>query len=112
MLTSNSRRKQHTSVEGVLAKLLRQLHEIALGKLQLVLETSVLGVLVRTADLVLVVVETDDVYVRKPCDLTRRSTDTAADIQHAHARLELHLRSEVVLVPRERRNERLALVEA
>ena len=87
-----------TCIERVLSKLLSELHEITLGKGDLVFETSLFGMCTSLENLVVVVVETDDVHASELDDLTGRATDTAANIQHAHVVLELHLVGEVVLV--------------
>ena len=97
-------------VERVLAKLLRELHEVPDGVRHGVRQARLRGELARAADLEVVVVEADDVHVRELRDLARGSADAAADVEHAHAGLEVHLEGEVVLVPRERLVEALALV--
>ena len=99
------------SVEGVLAELLYELHEVALDEGDLVLQPSGLRVLLCAADLVLVVVDTDDLDVREAGNLTRRSTDTATDVKDAHTWLQLHVGSQVVFMAGERRDEAFTLVE-
>ena len=99
-------------VERVLPKLLGELHEVTLDKLDLVLEAQVLGVLGRTTNLECIVVQTDNVDIGKPGDLTCWAADTAPDVQNAHAGLETHLRGEVVLVTSERSSEGFALIES
>lgn len=101
-----------TSIERILAKLLRELHEISLGESELALQARILRVHVRAANLELVVVQTCDVHVGEPRDRTCRTANAAADIENLHTRLEAHLRGEVVLVTRERSLESLALEEA
>lgn len=101
-----------TSVERVLAELLGELHKVTLAVCELFLETSLLGHAARTADLELVVVDTDDLHVRETRDLARRAADTAADVEHAHAGTQVHARGEVVLVAGGGLVEALALVEA
>jgi hypothetical protein len=99
-------------IKRILPKLLHELHEVALDELDLVLETQLLDVLGRTANLESIVVQADDVDVGEPGDLTRRASDTTPDVQNAHARLETHLGGEVVLVTGERGVEGFALVES
>jgi hypothetical protein len=99
-------------VKRVLPKLLSELHEVTLDELNLVLKTQVLGVLGRTTDLESVVVQTDNIDVGEPGDLSCGTPDTAPDVQNAHAGLETHLGGEVVLVTGERSDETLALVES
>ena len=99
-------------VERVFPKLLSEVHEVTLDKLDLILKTQVLGVLGRTTNLESVVVQTDDVDVNEPGDFTRGATNTAADIENAHAGFETHLGGEVVLVTGERSVEGFALVES
>lgn len=73
-------------------------HEVTLGELELVRETLLLGVPGGALDLVVVVVQSDDVDARELDNLSRRSTNTAANVQDAHVVLEVHLVCEVVLV--------------
>jgi hypothetical protein len=87
-----------TGIEAVLAKLISQVHKVALGKGDFVGETGLLGLVVGTLDLEVVVVETDNVGVREPSNLPSGSADTATDVENSHARLELHHVGEVVLV--------------
>lgn len=89
---------QLTRVKAVLAKLLGDLHEVALGVRDLVAQARLPGLGVGALELEVVVVETDDVDVGESSDLTGRSTDTAADVEDAHTRLEAHFQGEVVLV--------------
>lgn len=87
-----------TSVEGILAELLGELHEVTLDKTDLVLEASIFGVLLGARDLVLVVVQADDVDVSEARNFTRGTAHTAADVEHPHSRAKRHLRREVVFV--------------
>lgn len=105
-------KSRHTSIERVLAELLRQLHEVPLRELHLAFQASLLGILPRSSNLEVVVVDTNDVHVREPGDFPRGTTNATADIEDTHAGLEVHLRGEVVLVTCERGEEGLALVEA
>ena len=91
--------------------MLRQLHEVTLNESHLVLKTGILGVLVRTGDLVVVVVETDDVHIRESCNLTCRTANTTTDVEHAHTGAEVHLGGEVVFVAGEGGTEAFAFVE-
>jgi len=85
-------------VEAVLAKDLRELHEVALDEGDLVGKARPGRVPPRAPDLEIVVVEPDDGHVRETSDLARRAPDTAPDVQDAHSRLEVHLAGEVVFV--------------
>jgi len=85
-------------IKRVLSKLLGELHEVTLDELDLILKTQVLNVLGRTTNLESVVVQTNDVDVGEPGDLTCGTADTAPNVQNAHTRLEPHLGGEVVLV--------------
>lgn len=87
-----------TGIEAVLAKLISQVHKVALGKGDFVRETGLLGLVVGTLDLEVVVVETDNVGVREPSNLPSGSTDAATDVENSHTRLELHHVGEVMLV--------------
>src|SRR6266404_3255962 len=102
----------HTCVECVLAKLLGELHKVACHELDLILQTCILGVLARAANLEGIVVQTDDVHVRETCNFPCGATHATADIKDAHAGTKGHLRGEVVLVTGQGRDERFALVEA
>lgn len=99
-------------VKRILPKLLSELHEVALDELDLILKTQVLDVLGRTTDLESVVVQTDDIDVGEPGNLTRGSANAAPDVQNAHTGLETHLGGEVVLVTGERSVEGFAPVES
>lgn len=59
-----------------------------------------------------VVVQTDDVNVGEPGDLTCGTADTAPDVENPHSRLEAHLGGEVVLVAGKRSFKSLAPVES
>lgn len=98
-------------VERVLPKLLNELHEVALDELDLILQTQILDILGGTTDLESVVVQTDDVDVGEPGDLTCGTADAAPDVQNPHSRLQTHLGGEVVLVTGKRSLESLALVK-
>ena len=98
------------SIERV--RLKRHLHEISFDELVLIGETGLLSVVGRTLDLVVVVVETDNIYVREARHLAGGATDAAADIEDLHARLQTHHMCQVVLVARDRLAEALAPVEA
>ena len=97
-------------VEGVFSELLDEMHEIALDERNLVRETELLGVGVGLGDLVLVVVDADDFGVGEASDLTRRPSDTAADVEDFHIRLDADLGGEVVLVSGDRLVERFSFV--
>ena len=99
-------------VERVLPKLLGELHEVTLDKLDLVLKAQILGILGSTTDLESVVVQTDNVDVGESSDLACWTANTAADVQNAHAGLETHLRGEIVLVTSERSSEGFTLIES
>ena len=101
-----------TCVKGIFTKLLRKLHEVALDKLDLVLQPSSFGIPMGAADLELIVVQTDDFYIREACNLSGRTTDATANVENTHPRAEGHLRSKIVFVASEGRGECLALVEA
>ena len=92
---------KHTSIKVVRAELLDELHEVALDERDLVLEACVLGVLARAADLVFVVVETDDLHVGEARDLPSGTTNTATNVEDAHTGLEAHLGGKVMFVARE-----------
>ena len=92
--------------------MLRELHEVADGERHAVREARLRGELACAADLELVVVQADNLHVRELRDLARGAANAAADVENTHAGLEVHLRGEVVLVPRERLVEALALVVA
>lgn len=100
------------SVKAVGAKLLLKLHEVALDEREVVRETSLGSLLASTANLELVVVDTNNLGVTEAGDLASGSTDTATDVKNAHARAETHHRREVVLVAGKSLEEGLSLVEA
>jgi len=109
---TKTQRETHTCVKGIFAKLLRKLHEVALDKLDLIFEASILGFPTCAADLEGVVVHADDVHIREARNLPGGAADATADVEDAHPGTKGHLRGEVVLVASEGRHERLALVEA
>ena len=100
------------SVEGVLPKLLSELHKVALDELDLILKTQVLDILGGAANLESVVVQTDDVNVAEPGDLACGAANATANVQNAHTGLKTHFEGEIVLVTSERGVEGLALVES
>jgi hypothetical protein len=104
--------KTQTSIKRVLSELFRELHKVALGVCDLILQARLLCVLTCPADLEVVVVQADDVHVRESCDLAGRAADTAADVEDAHAGLEGHGGGEVVLVAGKGGGESLALIES
>lgn len=87
-----------TSIKASLAKHLAQSHKVTLHEFDLVRETSGSGILARPANLEVVVVHADDLDASEACNLARGTSNTTADIENAHARLEAHLESEIVLV--------------
>lgn len=101
-----------TSVKAVLAKLLGELHEVALDERHLVRKTGLGSLLASAEDLELVVVDTNDVGVRETGNLTGGATNTTADVKNTHARAETSHRGEVVLVTSNGLEEGLALEEA
>lgn len=88
-------------IEGVRTELFCELHEVALDKGDLVLQSGLLCVPLCARNLILVVVETDDLDSGKASDLTSWSTDTAADIEDSHLWLESHGVGKVVLMASE-----------
>lgn len=88
-------------VKLVLAKAGGEVHEIALSEVNQVLEAGLLGVRTSTGKLVVVVVDTGDVSIGKGGDFARGTANTTADVEDAHAGLEVHRLCEVVLVSRE-----------
>ena len=90
-----------TSIEATLAKLLAELHKVTLHKLDLVRQASLLGVLARTSDLEVVVVQAGNFGVAKPRNFTCRAANTTSNVENAHAWLEVHHRGKVVLMARE-----------
>ncbi|KAH3671007.1 hypothetical protein OGAPHI_000718 [Ogataea philodendri] len=84
------------SVETVWFKV--HLHEVALHKRELVVQLELLGVVVGSLDLVVVVVQTNNLTVGEPSDLSGRASNTASDIQHLHVFAESHLQSKVMFV--------------
>ena len=66
-----------TSIEVVGAKLLHKLHKITLHELNLVLKTSVFGMLLGTGNLVLVVVQANDVHIGEASNFSCRTANTA-----------------------------------
>jgi len=105
-------RRRGTCVEDIFTKLLRKLHEVALDKLDLVLQPSSLGIPMGAAELEFVVVQADDFYIRKTCYLSGGTTDATANVENTHPTAEGHLRGEIVFVASEGCGECLALVEA
>ena len=99
-------------IKRVLPELFGELHEVTLDELNLILKTQSVDQLGRTTDLEGVVVQTDDVDVGEPGDLSRGTTDAAADVENAHTGFETHFESEVMLVTGERSVEGLALVKS
>jgi hypothetical protein len=95
-------------VEAILAELFDEVHKVALDDLYLVAQTSSIIVLVRSSDLVFVVVDPDDLAVAEDGHLARRSAHATAYIEYSHAALEADLRRQVVLVSRNRLLESLA----
>lgn len=97
-------------VEGALVEL--EVHEVALDEVEVVLETGLLGLVLGLLDLVVVVVETDDVTVGEPGNLSGGATNTTADVEDEVALLDASHVREVVLVSGDGGLEVLALVEA
>jgi hypothetical protein len=89
---------KHTRVKGVFTKLLSEFQEIPLDKCDLVREAGLCGILPRTSDLEFVVIQPDNVCVRKLGNLTGRSTNAAPNVQDPHARLDRHLGCKEMLV--------------
>lgn len=87
-----------TSVDGVLAEGLAQLHEIGLLERDLVAQASQSGLLGSSINLEVVVVDANDSGVGETSDLPSRSTDTATDVEDFHAWFDADLRSEIVLL--------------
>lgn len=61
-------------------------------------QPPLLGILPRPRDLKVIVVETGDAGIGKSCDLSSGTTDTATDVEDAHALFEADLGGEVVFV--------------
>lgn len=100
-------------VDGVEAVVLEgHLHEVALDEVELLGQTLLGSVGGGAVDLVVVVVEASDVGARELGNLTRRATDTAANVQDPHALLDVHRVGEVVLVAGNGLVEGLAVGEA
>jgi hypothetical protein len=99
-------------IKRVLPKLTNEVHKVTLDKPDLILKVYFFGVFGCAADLESVVVQADDVDVGEPGDLTCGTTDTAPDIQNAHAGLETHPKGKVVFVAGERGVESFALVKS
>lgn len=78
----------------------------------LICEPTELGVVGRTVNLVVVVVQADNVDAGESRDLSGGTTDTTPDIKNGHALSETHHVCEVVLMAGDSLVEALALVEA
>lgn len=87
-------------------------HEVTLDICQLVRQLLLLGVVNRTVDLVVIVVQTSDVCARELGDLSCGSTNTTTNVENLHALLDVDLVCEVVLVAGNGLVERLANREA
>ena len=89
---------QLTSIEAPLPKLLRQLHKVPLDKVDPVAQALLARLLLRARNLEVVIVQTRNVRVGEARNLARGPTDTAADIEDAHAGLDVGHVGEKVLV--------------
>src|SRR5699024_8715970 len=98
------------SIKSVIREL--HLHKVALDKAEFVRQTIARSILGCTFDLVVVVVQTNYIGVCEPDDLTCRSTNTTANIQHFHTTLDAHAVSKVVFVAGNGLEEGLARSEA
>jgi hypothetical protein len=105
-------KRRRTRVKRVFAKLFRQLHKVTFDKLDLILQTSSLGVPTRAANLEFIVVQTNYFRIRETGNLPGGATDTTANIKNAHPGTKGHLRGEIVFVASKGRGERLALIES
>jgi hypothetical protein len=103
---------RRTRVKRIFPELFRELHKVTLDKLDLILQTSSLGVPTRAANLECVVVQTDYFRVRETSYLPSGATDTTTDVKNAHPRTKGHLRGEIVFVASKGCGERLALIES
>src|SRR6267154_2484446 len=88
-----------TSIKIALAKLLGELHKVALDESEPVCETGSGSQRARAANLIVVVVEPDDVDIQKLSHLARGTTNATSDIENAHSPLEAHVGGEVVFMP-------------
>src|SRR5690606_22604665 len=87
-------------------------HEVALDELVLVANAGLLGVVGRTFNLVVVVVESDDIDASEAGHLAGRTSDTASNIEDIHVLFKAHLEGKVVLVASNGLVEILTLVES
>ena len=87
-----------TSIEIVLPELLRQLHEVTLHELDLLLQSSVFCEPPRPVDLEVVVVEANNLDVGKARNLPRWAADTTANIENTHTGTKSHLGSQIMLM--------------
>lgn len=87
-------------------------HEIALDVAELLRQALLDRVVVCAVNLVVVVVEADDGGASELCNLASGAANAAANIEHPHARLEVHHHGKVVLVPGKRLSEGLAIGKA
>lgn len=83
-------------------------HEVSLDIGQLLRKLLLLGVVDRTVNLVVVVVQTGDVCAGELGDLSCGTADTAANIKDLHALLDANLVCKVVLMTGNGLVERLA----
>lgn len=89
----------------------RELHEVTLHKGDLVLQTSVLRVLPRSANLEVVVVKSDNLRVGELGNFTCGAADTAANVEDAHTGTKDHVRGEIMLMTGQGSKESLSFVE-
>ena len=87
-------------------------HEVTLDEVELVRETLLGGVVCRTINLVVVVVQASDVAAGKLGNLASRAANTTADIEDFHALFDADRVCEVVLVSGNGLEEGLAIREA
>ena len=87
-------------------------HEVTLDKVELVRKALLGGIMRRTFDLIVVVVQAGDMASGELGDLTGGATNTAPDVEHPHTLLDANRVREVVLVAGNGLVERLAVGEA
>ena len=104
------RQRVPTSIKVILAKLFHQFHEVALDKGD-VIQTSLPRILRCALDLEVVVIQPDDLSVCELGDFASGASNTTTDVEDTHARADVHLRSEVVLMSGKGGEEGFALVE-
>lgn len=85
-----------TGIKAILPKLLRQLHKVPFNKVDLVAQPRLASLLVGALDLEIIIVETGNVGIGKTGNFAGGATDTASDVQDAHAGFDFgHVRQEV-----------------